>query len=155
MATGSALPRVRLSVLLRDDLKSEGYDPYDFGHYFAEWKSLGPAGEYADPYFGKDSLYERPLRNNTRVLRHVHLRPEGFPDKIKEWDRLHDLGARKTSNAVLIYVYDPVHGYLLLHMVREPDGHVFSEMKTPDTDLFMNQLADVAEEFIYFGAVNL
>jgi len=149
-------PKVQLSGLLRDDLIAEGFDPIEFADYFARWKALGAAGEYSNWYFGKDGFYDRPLRNNKRVLRHVHLPPDGFPEKLREWDRLHDLGnKRKTSNAVLIYVHDPVNGYLLLHMVREPDGHSFSDMDTPETDQFMNQLADVAEEFIYLNAVNL
>ena len=149
------LPKVQLSGLLRENLVADGFDPDEFAKYFADWKALGAAGEYADPYFGKDGLYDRPLRSNKRVLWHVHLRPASDPVACAEWDRQHDLGTRKTSNAVLVYVFDPVNGYLLLHLIHEPNGHSFSSMATADSSQFMNQLADIAEEFIYFNTVGL
>jgi hypothetical protein len=155
MTVSKLLPKVQISGLLRDDLEAEGYDPDDFAEYFAKWKALGSAGEYADPYFGKDAFYERPLRNKTMVLRHVHLRPDSDQDAVALWDWQHDNDKRKTSNAVLVYVFDPTNGYLLLHVVREPDGHKLSDMDTPETDRFMNQLADVAVEFIYNNEVGL
>ena len=150
-----SLPKVQLSKLLARDLAAEGDDPAELATYFAEWKAAGPDAEFTDWYFGKDGFYSLPKRNGRMVLRHVHLPPFSDAKAMEEWERKHELGARKVSDAVLIYACDPGYGYLLLVIVREPHGHSFSQMATPETKLFMEQLADAAEEFIYFGGIGL
>jgi hypothetical protein len=44
---------------------------------------------------------------------------------------------------------------LLIYIAWEPEGHEFAQMATAETARFMNQLADVAEEFIHRGTVLL
>lgn len=125
----------------------------DFAEYFAEWKSLDRNEQLADPYFGKDGPYIRPQRSGRSVLHHVHLRPVNSPADLLEWDRKTRKRVAKTSDAVLIYAYDPAHGYLLLHSISDPGGHAFSDMSTPESTATMNLLANVAEEFVFWGRV--
>ena len=157
------LPRVQLTSLLRQALTDEGLDPDAFAQYFAEWKALGPEGEYEDYYFGKDGFYDQPKRTGRRVLRHVHLAPtdtrvsdaEVPPEALARWEKDWKLRRRKTSDTSLVYAEDPAYGYLLIYIAWEPEGHEFAQMATVETAGFMNQLADVAEEFIHKGTVLL
>ncbi len=156
-----ALPQVQLTALLRQALVDEGFEPDEFAQYFAEWKALGPDGEYGDYYFGKDGFYERPKRCGRRVLRHVHLPPDP-PEQgqqpspaFVEWEVNWQRRSRKTSDTSLIYAEDPGYGFLLIYLAREPQGHKLARMDTPEAELFMNQLADVAEQFIFSGTVDL
>jgi hypothetical protein len=142
-----------LTGLLRSSLEGEGYDANEFLAYFLAWKDLGPNGEYADPYFGKDGEYGRPVRNGKRVLRHVHLPPETDASAIKRWNRDHKQGSRKTSDTSLVYAYDQTHGYLLIYIAREPDGHAIAEMRTAKSRQLMENFADVAERFCHDGTV--
>lgn len=153
MPPASRPPRVHLTKLLRQALEEDGYDADDFVRYFANWKALGSSGEYSDPYFGKDGEYARPLRDGRRVLRHVHLPPESNPEEVAKWDRASKRCARKTSDTSLIYAYDGRHGYLLIYIVREPNGHAFAEMATRECKELMEQLADVASAFLHGGEI--
>jgi hypothetical protein len=156
-----ALPQVQLTTLLRQALIDEGFDPDEFAQYFAEWKVLGPAGEYTDYYFGKDGFYERPKRCGRRVLRHVHLPPDPPVDgqrpspAFADWELDSQRCRRKTSDTSLIYAEDPGHGFLLIYLAREPQGHKLARMDTPEAQQLMNQLADVAEQFIFSGTIIL
>ncbi|MGJ7512433.1 type II toxin-antitoxin system YafO family toxin [Variovorax sp. GT1P44] len=147
-------PHVQLSDLLFDALESEGIDPDWFADLFADWKALGPAGEYSSFYFGKDGAYVEPRRGGRMVLRHAHL-PPGDPAELALWSRLHRRRRRRTSDACVIYAHDARFGYLLLYIAREPTGHAISDMRVPASARFMNQLADAAEAFIHDGSVVL
>lgn len=142
-----------MTRLLRANLENEGFDADNFCEYFGEWKALGAAGEFSDPYFGKDGEYTRPLRNSKRVLRHVHLSPEDDLEALAEWNRKFELGSRKTSDVCLVYTHDHTHGFLLIYIAREPNGHLLSEMRTPETARLMEGFADVAEEFQFNGNI--
>ena len=52
-----------------------------------------------------------------------------------------------------MYTFDRRHGYLLIFLVREPEGHVFSEMKTKDAAQLMEDFADVADAFQFDGSI--
>jgi len=153
MSPASRPPRVHLTKLLRQTLEEDGYDADDFADCFANWKALGPSGEYSDPYFGKDSEYARPLRDGRRVLRHIHLPPESNPDEVAKWERDFARRTRKTSDTSLIYAHDDRHGYLLIYIVREPNGHAVAEMATRECRELMEQLADVAGAFLHDGKI--
>lgn len=106
------------------------------------------------------------------VVHHVHMPPES-PDtwpaqtpalppekqakiraEIQQWDRMWSLkrAARfRTSSRVLVYVDGDRHGYLLLHLAREPDGHD----ETTANKRLMNEMADVAETFIHNGSIRI
>lgn len=120
---------------------------------------MGPEGLYDDYYFGKDGFYREPKRFGRPVLQHVHLPPlEPDPGKSPseaylKWQRKWRYRGRKTSDTSLIYAHDPAHGYLLIYLAREPMGHEISEMVTAESREFMNNLADVAEMFIFNGKV--
>lgn len=147
------IPKVQLTELLRNILVSDGYDTDEFARYFARWKALGPAGEFSDPYFGKDGEYAKPMRGGRRVLRHVHLPPERDPDQLTDWERKAARRSRKTSDTALIYAYDPQHGFLLIFFAREPHGHTLAAMHTTAAAQLMEQLADAAEQFIHYGSI--
>ena len=145
--------KVKLTQRLRNNLITAGVDPDDFATYFGAWKAFGAKGEYLDPYFGKDGFYAKPLRNNKMVLRHVHLPPEQDENEIVDWEKKAKRGSLKTSDNVLIYAEDKVHGYLLIYFVREPNGHSIAEMKTADSIKLMNEFCDTAEAFIQNGTI--
>lgn len=152
MPSARLLQKVQFTELLRQNLIDDGLDPDDFAQYFAEWKAEGEAGENLDYYFGKDGFYSVPKRAGRMVLRHVHMLPDDEKELAK-WDRAWQRRSRKTSDTALIYAYDPAHGFLLMHLAREPQGHTLAKMETPESKKFMNQLADVAEAFIFNGDV--
>lgn len=142
-----------MTRLLRESLEADGFDADEFAQYFGNWKALGDAGEYSDPYFGKDGEYSRPIRAGQRVLRHVHLPPESDPAEIARWNAQAKRGSRKTSDTSLVYAFDQRHGYLLIYVAREPDGHVLSDMGTKETADLMNNFADVAAAFRHDGSI--
>lgn len=147
------MPSVQITQLLRASLEADGLDADDFCQYFGKWKALGEVGEYADYYFGKDGENTRPLRHGRRVLRHVHLTPEADAHALQKWDRDWKRRSRKTSDVCLVYTFDRRHGYLLIFLVREPEGHVFSEMKTKEAAQLMEDFADVADAFQFDGSI--
>jgi hypothetical protein len=142
-----------LTKLLRDSLEDDGFDADHFAVYFGAWKALGPAGEFSDPYFGKDAEYARPVRNGKRVLRHVHLPPESSPVEVSIWNANAARCSRKTSDTSLVYAFDHRHGYLLIYIVREPDGHSLATMATKESADLMNSFADAAEAFLHDGSI--
>lgn len=147
----SKLPKVQLTNLLRNKLL-EFDDPDFFANYFAEWKAAFPHSEFTDPYFGKDSYYKRPTRlNGEFVLWHVHLEPNILQSEIDEWNKQLKFKARKTSNTALVYAKHATHGFLLIDIFWEPDGHDLSEMKTQKSIDMMEEYADVAEHFLLHG----
>lgn len=151
--------KVQITELLRNALIADGFNPDDFGQYFAEWKSDFPESENLDYYFGKDGFYDLPKRGGRRVLRHVHLPPnepgpgERPSEAYQKWMKKLRHGSRKTSDTSLIYAHDPGHGFLLIFIAREPNGHLMTRMDTPDSRKFMEALADVAERFIFNGEI--
>jgi hypothetical protein len=88
------------------------------------------------------------------VLRHVHLPPADAVE-LAEWSRLHRRRRKRTSDTCLVYAYDRHHGYLLLYVAWEPNGHAISDMSVPASARLMHQLADAAEAFIQDGSVIL
>lgn len=152
MSTKKPLLKVQLTCILHDRLEKLGFKAKEFSLYFASWKALGPDGENADPYFGKDGYYSKPVRGGKLVVRHVHLPPEGKTDLVK-WEKAAKRGSRKTSDTALVYAQDPHHGFLLIDMVIEPDGHLIATMSTPQSIEMMNLYADVADAFIHNGNV--
>jgi hypothetical protein len=147
------LLRVQITKILKDGLEADGYDVASFCEYFSQWKAAGAAGEFSDWFFGKDGFYAHPKRNNRHMLRHVHLPPENDPFEIESWGKKADKYALKVSDTALIYAYDSVYGYLLIYIVREPDAHEIARMATPESKRLMENLCDVAEEFIFTGKV--
>lgn len=145
-------PKVKMTTLLRQSLIDDGLDPDEFANWFAEWKAEGEAGEHLYYYFGKDGFYNAPKRAGRRVLRHVHTTPDSR-DSLAKWDVAWSRRSRKTSDTALIYAHDPAHGFLLIFFAREPKGHNLAQMNSPETVKFMNQLADVAEAFIFNGEI--
>jgi hypothetical protein len=154
MATALPLPHVQLSDLLYDTFEAEGIDPDVFADEFAAWKALGPTGEFSSYYFGKDGFYIEPKRNGQMVIRHVHLPPSDTAE-LAEWSRLHRRRRMRTSNTCLVYAHDRRHGYLLLYVAREPNGHGISDMRIPASARLMHQFADAADAFIHDGSVIL
>ena len=85
MVTGKAQPKVHVTQMLHKVLQEDGFDPQEFAQYFAGWKALEPAFEYADFYFGKDGYYNQPRRAGRLVLRHVHLPPANNTASAARW----------------------------------------------------------------------
>lgn len=87
------------------------------------------------------------------MLRHVHLVPlSNLSDKAR-WGEAWRRGGRKVSDRALVYVYDSVHGYLLLFILDEPEAHEIAKMKTPEHRQLMLQFATVANHFIHTGEI--
>ncbi len=120
---------------------------------FRLWKAAGPDGEFTNYYFGKDAAYAEPRRNGRSVLRHVHMPPASDADALDKWERAWRFNSRKTSDAALIYAYDPAHGYLLLYYAIEPTAHSLADMNDLDAKEVMHLCADIAERFIFDGVV--
>jgi hypothetical protein len=154
MATVPVPPHVQLSDPLYDTFEEEGLNPNVFADEFQAWKALGPAGEYSNFYFGKDSFYFELKRHHQMVLRHVHLPPSGTQE-LAEWNRAHRRRRRRTSNICLIYAYYKAHGHLLLYIAREPNGHVILDLRISASVRLLNQLADETKAFIHDGSIVL
>lgn len=148
-----ASPKVQITRLLTEVLAKSGFDAGELCADFASWKAKGAQGEYSDWFFGKDGFYDKPKRNNTRVLRHVHLPPEDDSHEAQRWDKSFARKSRRVSNTVLVYAEDKLYGFLLIYIAREPTGHAIAEMKTPESVKLMNQFCDVAEAFIFNGEI--
>jgi hypothetical protein len=146
---------VQIAKLLKESLEADGHDVANFCEYFAQWKATGVDGEFSDWFFGKDGFYARPKRNNQFVLRHVHLPPEINEVERKQWYKKAERGALKVSDTALVYAQDSLHGYLLIYIIREPDAHVIANMSTPESKKLMENLCDVAEDFIFNGRVTI
>lgn len=153
MTLPKPLLNVQLTEVFRQALIADGLDPDGFAAYFACWRADWPKHEFTDFYFGKDGGYRKPTRDGKRVLRHVHMAPADTSPAMARWKASWKHRKRKTSDEVLVYTYDPAHGYLLLHLAKEPTGHALSDMDTNATRDLMNDLADVAEAFIFDGTV--
>lgn len=170
MATSRQLPKVQLTRVFRDVLLAAGANPDDLAQGFAEWKEAWPKWEDRDFYFGKDGDYHTPRRNGEFVLRHVHMPPEdpcNWPDdspplapdqkariemEVQEWNKAWKKGRAgryRVSSRVLVYVDGGRHGYLLLDLAREPDGHD----SIPANKAQMERWADIAERFRLDGTV--
>jgi hypothetical protein len=145
--------KVRATQLLRDSLAAGGWNPDVLVQEFREWKADGAAGEYGSYYFGKDAPYDPPRRNGKPVLWHVHMPPETDSEATAKWTVAWRRRTRKTSDAALIYAYDPLHGYLLLYFAVEPTAHALIAMRDADSRDLMNLLADIAEAFIHDGSI--
>lgn len=166
MATRAALPKVQLTKVFRAALEAEDSDPDILAEAFSKWKQDWPKFRDAEYYFGKDGYYRTPMRNGKPVVMHVHMPPE-TPDprlvpslakqakilaEIQKWDEKCEQRRHahyRTSSRVLVYVDGGRHGYLLLHLAREPDGHD----ETTANKRLMNEMADVAEAFIHNGTI--
>ncbi|QHI98237.1 hypothetical protein GT347_09670 [Xylophilus rhododendri] len=177
MATKRAVPAVQLTKLFRAALIADGANPQVMLAAFADWKTDWPAWEDLDYYFGKDAFYTVPKRSNRSVVRQVHMPPEDpanwpastsplssasrkkIEAELREWNRLWTISERqpgkptsaryRVSSRVLVYVDGGRHGYLLLHLGREPEGH---DETTADI-CTMEMWADVAEAFIHDGTI--
>lgn len=143
--------QVHVTEYLRSQYDDEGAD---LVRAFADWKSMGPDGEYHHYYFGKDGDYARPLVDGKRVLRHVHLVPDDSSPYRPQWDKTWRYKGRKISNDVLIYAQGaPRYGALLIAVILEPHGHNFAEMKTPEDATMMEGFASAADQFIFDGSI--
>jgi len=163
--------KVQLTRVFREALLAIGEDPEFFAGTFADWRRNWPRWEDKDWSFGKDNAYRalQPGKNN--VLRHVHMppndpatwpQPSGYtPEeetKIKaefaNWEKHWDLedkscAQNRVSSRVLVYVDGGRHGFLLMHLGFEPDGHddITNDKAT------MKSWAEVAERFQYNGDI--
>ena len=81
------------------------------------------------------------------------MKPACNPGDVFAWELAAQNHEPRTSNSVLIYAHDKTHGYLLLHLVREPKGHNFARMLNDHDKKTMNALADAAEGFMFNGAI--
>jgi hypothetical protein len=141
-----------MTEFLRHELLESGIDPEKFIEEFIDWKSRGPEGEDDHRYFGKDGEYGQPTVNRKRVLRHVHLEPEYESPDFAAWDRAWKReSGRRTSDTALVYANGGRHGYLLLTILWEPTAHSVASMATIETRELMNNLAHVADQFIFDG----
>jgi mRNA interferase YafO len=145
------LPKVQVSALLADWAERHNEDLPSLVVEFAHWKVM--KDERNSFYFGKDGFYARPLRHGQRVLRHVHMPPDEQSDRFPVWEEAYEEKWARTSDTILIYADGGRHGYLLLHIVKEPDGHDFAEMRTSQDRSMMKQFADAADAFIHNGEV--
>lgn len=155
----SFLEKVQVTQLFRDTLNDGEFTADELAQYFSEWKAMGEFGVHRDYYFGKDGFYDKPRSGGRRVLRHVHFAP-GAPapnehpsEAYLKWELQWKHGGRKTSDTSLIYAHDPGHGYLLIYMAREPEGHQIARMDTAETRDFMHNLVFAADRFIFNGEI--
>jgi hypothetical protein len=144
---------VSITELLRRKLVSEGISPEEVVGFFYDWKKEGLSGENLYYYFGKDGFFENPKRAGRRVLRHVHLPPEYGGKEHELWEKNHKNKSRKTSDNYLIYAHDPLHGFLLIDITREPNSHRIARMADHESKAYMEELATVAEKFIFNGKI--
>jgi mRNA interferase YafO len=124
---------------------------------FDAWKSAvarNPAAEFENPHFGKDGAYVAPKVDGVPyALRHVHLVPLKDAEALTKWERFFRLKKRKISNRVLVYVSSTSGNHLLLFILDEPSAHEVAEMKTPEHQKLMLQMADVAAAFLHDGSI--
>lgn len=142
--------KVRMTEQLREELIALEADPETFLKAFHDWKSRGPQGEDDEYLFGKDAEYSRPLVNGKRVLRHVHLVPED-EEALRRWNWAWSRGGRRVSDLALVYANGGRHGYLLIAILWEPTAHKVASMQSADDRAFMEDMAHVAEKFIFDG----
>ena len=143
--------KVYVTEYLRSQYDDEGAD---LVRAFADWKSMGPDGEYHHYYFGKDGEYARPLVNGKKVLRHVHFVPGNDSPYKPQWDKVWGRKGRKTSDDVVIYAQGaPCYGTLLIAVIIEPQGHNFAEMQTQEDEALMEGFASAADQFIFDGSI--
>lgn len=148
------LPKVQITTVFSQALAQIGYNSTAFAAGFATWKASAATAGVKDPFYGKDDPYTRPLGNKGQTLLwHVHIRPENRPNEVLDWDQRTRDGQVKTSDAVLIYTFEPQYGYLLLWALRESGAHAFARMSTPEATSSMRSLATIAEEFMFWGRV--
>lgn len=136
-------------------LQRAGTDHPTFIKAFARWKADWPLREHTSLYFGKDAFYRVPaVAGQLNRLRHAHLRPMADRTATKIWDHWFNLGKRKTSNRILVYVRDQRSDtYLLIFILEEPTAHQVASMRTASDRLFMEKLAVVAAAFLEDGRV--
>ncbi len=135
-------------------MRELGEDIALFADLFDAWKSTGAAGEFESGIFGKDGAYASPSVGGQRyLLRHVHLVPLSDPGALAAWERDWKTRSRKTSDRVLVYVSDDVHGHLLLFILEEPGAHAVALMKTPEHRELMENMAAVADAFCQAGII--
>lgn len=86
----------------------------------------------------------------------THAQRARIESELKAWDKQWALTEKKQSAArfrvssrVLVYVDGGRHGYLLLHLAREPDGHD----RATSNRRVMALWADIAEAFIHDGTI--
>lgn len=140
---------------LRERLTSLGENPDEFIKTFDDWKVLGPAGEYASYWFGKDGAYgSLPVSVPSGKLMHVHLVPVLDPDDLERWDKSWSRQGRKVSDRALVYADDLRGNFLLIFILDEPDAHEIASMKKPEHRQLMRQFAVVAEEWAFSGKIS-
>lgn len=136
---------VRITTVLENKLKSDGFDSELFIQSFKEWKQ---GDEFSNYFFGKDGSYYCPHVNGAPYkLRHVHLIPITIQSSLNRWNRNWKNKSRKTSDRVLVYVKNN-NGYLLITILPEPGSHQIAQMQTQKDKDLMNRFAIIAEAFI-------
>jgi mRNA interferase YafO len=143
--------KINITQVLKQHLEIEGWSVDELCSLFREWKL---SDEYGSYYFGKDSFYVKPSVNGELYkLRHVHLVPIKDEEQLLAWNKAWELGRRKTSNRVLIYVDDKKGNFLLIFILSEPDAHEIALMKNEKHKKLMESFAIIAEEFIFDGSI--
>ena len=142
---------VKITQALKNRLNEDGFNVEELCARFETWKL---ADEYSSYYFGKDSAYITPTVDGEKYkLRHVHLVPIEDKNQLSSWNKAWQLGKRKTSNRILIYVDDNKGNFLLIFILSEPDAHEIALMKNEKHKKLMEGFAAVAEEFIFDGSI--
>ena len=83
----------------------------------------------------------------------MHLVPLKDKNQLSAWNKAWELGKRKTSNRVLIYVDDNKGNFLLIFILSEPDAHEIALMKSELHKKLMESFAIIAKEFIFDGSI--
>lgn len=136
---------VRITTVLENKLKSDGFDSDLFIQSFKDWKQKD---EFSSYLFGKDSAYFSPRVNGTPyTLRHVHLVPIVDQSSLHRWKLDWKNKSRKTSDRVLVYVKNH-NSYLLITILPEPGSHQIARMQTQQDKDLMQRFAIIAEAFI-------
>jgi hypothetical protein len=145
---------VSITSQLRQQLLDLNIDPEAFTIQFAHWKANWPVNEYAFELFGKDGAYATPTVDGEKyVLRHVHMQPSEESSDYARWQTFYKRRSRKTSDRHLIYVTNSNEDHLLIFLIDEPDAHAIALMKTAADRQAMEDLAIVAENFLWDGTV--
>lgn len=126
---------------------------------FAEWKSLGAAGENYSYIFGKDAAYKPPICQHYE-LRHAHMAPLSNPFAMALWNWAWNQTPprKRTSDKALIYTqsenkYSKKIGFLLISIIDDPEAHRTAKMSTPQDKALMQHFAKIAKEFIFSGKI--